>query len=263
MTWTSGLGVCVMVTLCGVLSTASLAQNKRVPEACATDADCEAGNCVQLKEESKKVCLYCRQDDYNTYWSDVQSKCKNLDEIGRYSDLKSELQKSANRRDEFSLTWLKSRRDLNADCLTARSTRENSCWKDQIDSGHKQQIDDLKEALNATDGLINDSIRNGKAYKVDREHFDHLTEDEEHNCKDLRKDFEWLSSLKEDEQADCTEISSVADRAHDCREVRKSIVEVFQDRASSERTDALKEAEAAESEAKRMLELKHSKNLCK
>jgi hypothetical protein len=257
--WT---GVCVMAALCWALSTTSLAQNKRVPEECANDADCEAGNCVQLKEESKKVCLYCRQGDYDTYWSDVQSKCKNLDEIGRYSDLKSELQKSANRRGEFSLPWLKNRRDLNADCLTARSTRENSCWKDQIDSGHKQQIDDLKEALNATDGLINESIRNGKAYKVDRAHFDDLTEDEEDNCKDLRKDFEWLSSLKEDEQADCTQISSVADRAQDCREVRKSIVEVFQDRASSERTDALKEAEAAESEAKRMLDLKKSKNLC-
>ena len=256
-------GVCVMVALCWALSTTSLAQNKRVPEECANDADCETGNCVQLKEESKTVCLYCPQGDYDTYWSDVQSKCKNLDEIGRYSDLKSELQKSANRRGEFSLPWLNNRRDLNADCLTARSTRENSCWKDQIDSGHKQQIDDLKEALNATEGMINESIRNGKAYKVDREHFDHLMEDEEDNCKDLHKDFEWLSSLKEDEQADCTEISSVANRAHDCREVRKSIVEVFQDRASSERTDALKEAEAAESEAKRMLDLKNSKNLCK
>jgi hypothetical protein len=256
-------GVCVMVALCWALSTTSLAQNKRVPEECANNADCETGNCVQLKEESKMVCLYCPPGDYDTYWSDVQSKCKNLDEIGRYSDLKSELQKSANRRNEFSLVWLNNRRDLNADCLKARSTRENSCWKDQIDSGHKQQIDDLKDALNATEGLINESIRNGKAYKVDREHFDHLMEDEEDNCKDLHKDFEWLSSLKEDEQADCTEISSVANRAHDCREVRKSIVEVFQDRASSERTDALKEAEAAESEAKRILDLKNRNHLCK
>jgi hypothetical protein len=252
-----------MVALCWALSITSVAQNKRVPDECANDADCETGNCVQLKEESKKVCLYCRQGDYDTYWSDVQSKCKKLDEIGRYSDLKAELQKSPNRRGEVSLPWLYNRRDLNADCLTARSTRENSCWKDQIDSGHKQQIDDLKEALNATEGLISESIRNGKAYKVDREHFDHLTEDEEHNCKDLRQDFEWLSSLKEDEQADCTRIESLADRAGDCREVRKSIVEVFQDRASSERTDALKEAEAVESEAKKMLDLKHSKNLCK
>lgn len=72
-----------------------------------------------------------------------------------------------------------------------------------------------------------------------------------------------MSSLKEAEQADCTQctqISSVADRAHDCKEVRKSIVEVFQERG---RTDALKEAEVAESEAKRMLDLKHSENLCK
>lgn len=256
-------GICIIVALCWTLSTTSLAQNKKVPEECVNNADCETGNCVKLKEESKNVCLYCPQGDYEQYWSDVQNKCKNLDEIGRYSDLKSELQKSANRREEFSLPWLYNRRDLNADCLKARSTRENSCWKDQIDSGHKQQLDDLKEALNATEGLINDSIRNGKAYKVDREHFDHLMEDEEHNCKDLHKDFEWLSSLKEDEQADCTEISSVADRAHDCREVRKSIVEAFQDHASSERTDALKEAEAAESEAKRILELKNSKHLCK
>lgn len=256
-------GFCVIVALCSALTATCVAQNKSVPEECTNDADCETGKCVQLKEESKKVCLYCGQSDYDTYWSDVQNKCKNLDDIGRYSDLKSELRKSANRKDEFSLPWLNNRRDLSADCLKARSTRENNCWKDQIDSGHKQQIDDLKEALNATEGLINESIRNGKAYKVDREHFDHLIEDEAKNCKDLHKDFEWLSNIKEDEQADCTEISSVANRAHDCKEVRKSIVEVFQDRASSERTDALKEAEAAESEAKRMLDLKNSKHLCK
>jgi len=254
--------VCVAVALCWAFTTTSLPEKKRVPEQCESDSECETGNCVQLKEESKKVCLHCRQADYDTYWSNVQSACKNLDEIGRYSDLKSELQKSANRRGEFSLVWLKNRRDLNAGCLTARSTRDNSCWKDQVDSGHQRQIDELKEALNATDGLINESVRNGKAYKVDREHFDHLTEDEEQNCKDLRKDFEWLSSLKEDEKTDCARIESVAHRALDCREVRKSIVDVFQDRASSERTDALKEAEAAESEAKRVLDVRKSKNLC-
>lgn len=256
-------GVCVMVALCWALNTTSLAQNKRVDEECAKNADCETGNCVQLKEQSKKVCLYCRQDDYETYWSGVQSKCKKLDDIGGYKDLESELQKSADRQGEVSLVWLNNRRDLAADCLRARLTREQECWKDKIDSGHQEQISDLKRALNAVDRLISESIQNGKAYKVDRAHFDHLTEDEEENCKDLRKDFEWLSSLKEDEKADCTQISEVANRAQDCREVRKSIVEVFQDRASSERTDALKEAEAAESEAKRTLDLKKSKNLCK
>jgi hypothetical protein len=255
--------VCVMAVLCLAVGTLSLAQTKRVPEECASNEECETGNCVQLKEESKKVCLYCRQSDYDGYWTDVQRNCKDLDEIGRYRDLKDELKKHANSRGEFSLPYLHNRRDLNAKCLTARSTRENSCWKDQMDSGHKEQIDQLKEALNATEALISDSIRNGKAYKVDRAQFDELMEDEEDNCKDLRKDFEWLSSLKEDEQADCTAISAVADRAQDCREVRKSIVEVFQDRASSERMQALKDAEAAESEAKRMLELKTSKGLCK
>ena len=255
--------ICVMTTLCLAFSVASLAQTKKVSEACGNDADCESSNCVQLKEESKKVCLYCRQGDYDSYWSEVQNKCKKLDDIGRYSDLKAELQKAANRRGEFSLPDLYGRRDLNADCLTARSTRENSCWKDQIDSGHKQQIDELKEALNATKSLIDDSIRNGKAYKVDRATFDDLMEDEEDNCENLRKDFDWLSSLKEDEVADCSQISSVADRAGDCREVRKSIVDVFQDRASAERTTAFKEAEAAESESKRVLDLKKSKSLCK
>lgn len=255
--------VFVMMALALALGTTSVAQKKRVPEACDKDEDCETGNCVQLKQESKKVCLYCRANDYENYWSDVQTRCKNLDEIGRYSDLESELQKSANRRGEVSLVWLYNRRDLNAACLTARSTRENECWKDQIDSGHKDQIDELTRALNATKRMIDESIRDGKAYKVDREHFDHLMEDEEHNCKDLHKDFEWLSSLKDDEKADCSEIASVADRASDCREVRKNVVEVFQDRASSERTDALKEAVAAESEAKRVLDLKKSKSLCK
>jgi hypothetical protein len=256
-------GVCVTALLYLVLGTSALAQTKRVPEECTKDEECETGNCVQLKEESKKVCLYCRQGDYDGYWSNVQSNCKDLDEIGRYRDLKDELQKHANSRGEFSLPYLYNRRDLNAKCLTARSTRENSCWKDQMDSGHKEQIDQLKEALSATESLISDSIRNGKAYKVDRAQFDELVEDEEDNCKDLRKDFEWLSSLKEDEPADCTQVASVADRAGDCREVRKSIVDAFQDRASSERMQALKEAEAAESEAKRMLDLKKSKSLCK
>jgi len=255
--------VCLILVLGLALSAVSLAQNKRVPEECSADSDCESNNCVQLKEEGKKVCLYCRQSDYESYWSDVQDKCKNLDAIGRYSDLKSELRKAANKRDEFSLTELYSRRDLNRDCLKARSTRENSCWKDQIDSGHKQQIDDLTEALNATEGLINDSIRNGKAYKVDREHFDHLTEDEAKDCEKLHQDFEWLSNIKDDDPADCSEISSVANRAHDCRQVREEIVNVFQDRASSERMDALKEAKDVESEAKQMLELKESKHLCK
>jgi hypothetical protein len=255
-------GVCVMVALCLAFSTASLAQDKRVSEECDKDTDCEKGNCVQLKEESKKVCLYCPQDDYDKYYEGVQDKCKDLDQIGAYSDLKSELQKSANRKSEFSLVWLYNRRDLNAACLNARSTRENNCWKDQIDSGHSSKIRELKEALDATESVISDSIRNGKAYKVDREHFDHFMEDEEKNCEDLHDDFEWLSSLKDDEKADCSKISSVADKAGDCREVREEIVESFQDRASSERTDALKEAVAAESEAKRILDLKKSKDLC-
>lgn len=257
------IGICAVALLCLTLTAPSLAQTKRVPEECTKDEECEAGNCVQLKEESKKVCLHCRQSDYDRFWSDVQNNCKDLDEIGRYRDLKDELKKHANSRGEFSLPYLYNRRDLNAKCLTARSTRENSCWKDQMDSGHKEQIDQLKEALSATEGLISDSVRNGKAYKVDRAHFDDLTEDEEDNCKELQKDFQWLSSLKEDEQADCGRIASVADRAGDCREVRKSIVDVFQDRASSERTQAFKEAEAAESEAKKMLDSKKSKSLCK
>src|SRR5215813_9194824 len=75
------------------LATEALAQTKGVPEPCDKDADCQTGNCVSLKSESKKVCLYCRQSDYDGYWSDVQSKCKNLDEIGAYKDLKSQLQK--------------------------------------------------------------------------------------------------------------------------------------------------------------------------
>lgn len=244
------------------LTTASLAQTKRVPEECSADAECEAGNCVQLKEESKKVCLYCRQGDYDSYWSNVQSNCKNLDEIARYSDLKSELQKHANNKGEWSLPYLYNRRELNANCLTARSTRENSCWKDAVDDEHQEQIDHLKAALNAIDSLISDSIRNGKAYKVDRATFDDLTEDEEDNCEDLADDFEWLSDIEEGEPADCDEIASVVDRAQDCREVRKSIVDVLQDRASSERMEALKEAEAAESEAKRMLGLKEENDLC-
>jgi len=252
----------ILAVVCPTLSTASFAQTKRASEDCANDDECETGNCVQLKQESKTVCLYCEQDDYDDYWEDVQDSCKNLDEIGRYRDLQSELQKHANSRGEWSLPFLYFRRDINAKCLTARSTRENSCWKDKIDDGHQDEIDDLKELLNMIERLINDSIREGKAYKVDREQFDELLEDEEDNCEDLGDNFEWLSDLEEDAPADCSRISSVADSAQDCREVRKSIVDVFQDRASSERMNALKEAEAAESEAKRMLELKEGKDLC-
>lgn len=244
------------------ISTAGFAQKKPVAEECANDAECETGYCVQLKKENKKVCLYCRQSDYDGYWSEVESKCKDLDEIGRYSDLQSELQKSANRRGEFSLPYLINRRELNAACLTARSTRENNCWKDKIDDGHQDQIDELKEALKFTDDLINDSKRNGRAYTVDRDTFDDLLEDEEDNCKDLRDNFNWFSNVKEDEKLDCSKLSSVIDRAIDCREVRKSIVDVFKDGASSERRDALKEAEASEAEGKRTLDLKKSKSLC-
>jgi hypothetical protein len=161
-----------------------------------------------------------------------------------------------------SLPWLHNRRELNANCLTARSTRENSCWKDAMDSGHREQIDILKEVLDMTDRLISESVRSGKAYKVDPATFEDLEEDEESNCRDLRADFDWLARIKEDEPADCSRIASIADRAADCREARRNIVDVFQDRASSERIEALKEAEAAESEAKRMLDLKEDKDLC-
>jgi hypothetical protein len=113
----------------------------------------------------------------------------------------------------------------------------------------------LATSQDATESVISDSIRNGGAYKVDRAHFDHFMEDQESNCNALHK-------LKDDEKADCSTIESVADKAGDCREVRKEIVESFQDRASSERADALKEAVAAESEAKRILDLEKSKNLC-
>jgi hypothetical protein len=259
------LGACVMVLFCFALNTSSVAQDKKsVPDECASDEECETGNCVQLKEEDKKVCLYCKQDDYENYWSEVQNNCKNIDEIGRYADLKSELQKHANKMGEYNLVYLNYRRDINRNCLNARLTRENACWKDQIDSGHKDQIDQLIEALNAVDALISESIRLGKAYKVDDDQFDELLQHEEENCRDLHTDFDWLSSLREDEKADCTRISTVADKAGDCREVRKSIVDVFQDRASPERMDALKEAEAAESEAKRILEIRDAdkENLC-
>jgi len=250
-----------MVALWGI-SANGLEQKKAAAEVCENDTECETGNCVSLKEESKKVCLYCRQSEYDTYWSEVQTRCKNLDEIGRYSDLRSELQKSANKRGEFSLVELMNRRDLNAQCLTARSTRENSCWKDKIDSGHQTAINELNEALRFTDDLIKDSVRNGKAYTVDPAHFDDLMEDEEENCRELSNDFNWFSGIKEDEKLDCSRLSSVIDRAIDCREVRKSIVDVFKDGASSERKNALRDAEAAEAEAKRTLELKKSRSLC-
>src|SRR5689334_2781663 len=107
------LGIFVIAALWG-FSGMALGQTATVPQECSDDPDCDTGNCVQLKEESKKVCLYCSQSDYESYWSEVQSKCKNLDEIGRYSDLKGELQKASNQRGEFSLPWLYSRRDLNA-----------------------------------------------------------------------------------------------------------------------------------------------------
>lgn len=254
--------VCVMMLLCWAFSTTSLAQNKRVAEECTQNADCETGKCVQLKSEDKKVCLYCGEGDYENYFSGVKNKCKDVDGPESHGDLRDELRKSEDKKGEFSLVWLKNRRELAVGCLDARLTREQECWKDKMDSGHKEQIDKLKEAIRLNDDLVSDGIRNGRAYRVDPEHFDHLMEDEEEHCKELHKDFEWLSNLKEDEKANCTEISSVADRAHDCREVRKSIVDVFEEHASQYRTDALKEAEAAESEAKKMLEHKHSKNLC-
>lgn len=244
------------------LSSNSFAQNTPVSEACEKDEDCQTGNCVSLKEENKKVCLYCRQSDYDGYWLEVQAKCKDLDELGRYADLQSELKKSVNRKNEYSLPYLFNRRENSANCLTARSTRENNCWKDKTDSEHQRKINDLKEALKFTDDLINDSIRNGKAYTVDRAHFDDLLNDEEENCKELPSDFKWFSDIKDDEKLDCSRLSSVIDHAIDCREVRKSIADVFKDGASAERKDALKEAEAAEAEAKRTLDLKKSKSLC-
>jgi len=240
-------------------------QNNKVPETCTKDADCETGNCIEVKdnEQNKMICLHCPQVDYDKYESDVQSKCRNLEDIGRYFDLKSELQKAANRNDEFSLPWLVKMRDLSTDCLTARVTREHSCWNHQIDSGRQQQIDDLKEAVNAAEYLIKESIRNGKAYNLDREHFNQLSEAEEGSCKDLQRNLAWLKGLKGDEQGNCTELSLVTNETRGCREVRNSMVKLFQDHASSERMNALREAEAAESEAKRILDIKNTNHLCK
>ena len=199
---------------------------------------------------------------YESVWLDVQSKCKNLDVIGRYSDLRAELQKASNQRGEFSLPWLYSRRDLNAACLTARSTRENSCWKDQIDSGHQEQIDQLKEALNATEGLINESIRNGKAYKVDRAQYDELVSDEDENCRDLHTDFDWLSIFKEDEPRTAREFH--------LWQTEQGIAEKYASQSlMCLRTVLLRRGETrskkpkpAESEAKRMLDIKQNNHLC-
>jgi len=241
-------------------------QNNKASEKCTKDVDCETGNCIELKdgeEENKKICLYCPQVNYDKFQSDVQRKCKSLDDIGRYFDLKSELQRSANRSDEFSLLWLVNMRDISADCLTARVMREHSCWNEHIDSEQQQQINDLKQAVNATQYLIQESIRNGRAYNLDREHFTQLTEAEERSCKDLDKNVAWLKGLKDDEQGDCTELSSVTNEARGCREVRNSIVNLFQDHASSERMESLRVAETAESEAKRILDLKTTNHLCK
>ena len=240
-------------------------QNNRASEKCINDGECETGNCIELKdrEEDKKICLYCPQVNYDKFQSDVQRKCKSLDDIGRYFDLKSELQRSANRSDEFSLLWLVNMRDISADCLTARVMREHSCWNEHIDSEQQQQINDLKQAVNATQYLIQESIRNGRAYNLDREHFTQLTEAEERSCKDLDKNVAWLKGLKDDEQGDCTELSSVTNEARGCREVRNSIVNLFQDHASSERMESLRVAETAESEAKRILDLKNNNHLCK
>jgi len=241
-------------------------QNNRASEKCINDGECETGNCIELKdkkEQDKRICLYCSQVNYDKFQSDVQTKCKHLDDIGRYFDLKSELQRAANRSNEFSLLWLVHMRDISADCLTARVTREHSCWNEHVDSEQQQQIDDLKQAVNATQYLIQESIRNGRAYNLDREHFTQLTEAEERSCKDLDKNVAWLKGLKDDEQGDCTELSSVTNEARGCREVRNSIVNLFQDHASSERMESLRAAETAESEAKRILDLKNNNHLCK
>ena len=154
-------------------------------------------------------------------------------------------------------------RDISADCLAARVTREHSCWNDQIASAYRLQIDDLKETVNAAESLIQESIRYGKAYNLDRDDSNQLIQAEERSCKNLRKNFAWLKGLEDDELSDCPELSSLTNEAQGCRAVRNSIVKVFQDHASPERMDALREAEVAESEAERILDLKSTNHLCR
>jgi hypothetical protein len=241
-------------------------QNNKAAEKCTKDADCETGNCVALKdkgEENEMICLYCTQVNHDSLHSDVQRKCKPLDDIGRYFDLKSELQRAANGSDEFSLPWLVSIRDLGSDCLTARVARERSCWNDRIDSGDRQQIDDLKEAVNAAEYLIKESVRNGRAYNLDRENFKKLIEAEESTCKDLDRNFAWLKGFKDDERVDCPKLLSAINEARSCKEVRNSIVKLFQDHASSQRVESLAEAGTAESEATRILDSKGANHQCK
>ena len=242
------------------------AEELEVGESCTENSECESDYCVQLKNENRKVCLYCSQSSYNTYWSQVESSCKEYPK-GTFDSkqfAREFKKKNENKRKEWALPNLVGQKELSKKCLKARVERdEKYCWKDKMDDGHKKQIAEFKKLVRYIDGVINDSKRNGKAYSVDLDKFEELLDAEEDECEDFEGDFDKVSDIEKEDQVDCRELESVIDKMIDCKEARKDIVDVFKHGDPLDRKNEYNEAVAAQKETEALLEQKRESGLCK
>lgn len=190
--------------------------SKQINENCANDADCASGlYCVTVTIDGNKTtrCSKCNQSSLDSYTAEVDAKCKNRGKgMLAFSDLKSEF----GSKNEVSLMELKSRQEACKECLYARTKREGECWNGG-DAGHLTQINDLKDAINYLDGLINEKTRNKLAYYCDDSNYDSYKSKVQDECKDVKSLFDKYGSYKA-EQRDCREIESLIADCKSCKE---------------------------------------------
>lgn len=249
--------VCLLLT--SVTLPQSFAQSKkRVNETCTNDADCESGYCVKTRDGDYK-CSKCDQSTLDRLTDAVEDKCKNKPKgTFAYADLKSEFGSS----NEVSLIDLKSRQEACRECLAARVEREGKCWEGG-DSGHKRQIDDLKDALNYLDGLINEKTRNKLAYYCDESRYQSYKSTMEYKCRDVTSHFEKYG-LYDEKEVYCRDIESLIDQCEDCRDALEDLLsDCFKDGLPEKLDKLYKDVKDMESISKETLSKKKDKGLCK
>lgn len=189
---------------------------KQINEECTADADCASGlYCVKVNINGSATtrCCKCNQYALDGYTAEVDAKCKNRGKgmLG-FSDLKSEF----GSKNEVSLMELKSREEACKECLYARTKRESECWNGG-DAGHLTQINDLKDAINYLDGIINEKTRNKLAYYCDDSNYDNYKRKTQDYCKDVKSMFD-KNGLYKEEPVNCSDIETLISNCKSCKE---------------------------------------------
>jgi hypothetical protein len=234
---------------------------KNIGEVCESDADCGSKYCVTVtvRNETKKICCNCDQNQLNGYTEKVTQYCKNQQGgMLAYADLKTEF----GSKNELSLVMLNVRRTACADCLKARNDRESACFNGGDDE-HKGEIQNMKDAIDYIDGIINEKKRNKLAYYCDDYTFENALEDVEDNCKDLNSLFEKYG-IDNSNDVYCSDIANLVDKCIDCREAYEYLVNnCFRDGLSDERSKRFQEVKDMEKISKETYDKRRNENRCK